>query len=147
MKVLLTKDVPGLGRAGEVKEVSDGHARNFLIPKHLALPATQTVLAQVQKEEQERQAKVAKQQEILEQLKQKLASKTFTIKAKAEKNTLFAAIHPDQIARAINEKLNLEILPNQVVIATPVKTLGAHEVAIRFGEKSLIKVSLNIETL
>src|SRR5258708_6049100 len=102
MKVILTKDVAGLGRSGDIKTVSDGHARNFLIPKHLALPATTEVLARVQKEEAEHQAKVKKDIERFQFLKTKLESKTITIKAPAAKNNLFAAIRENGIAKAIN---------------------------------------------
>ena len=145
MKILLTKDVSGLGRTGDVKDVSDGHARNFLIPKHLALPATSSVLAQVQKEEQERQKKIAKALEQFLILKDKLENKTFTLKAKAGREHLFAAIKPSQIADAINKKLNTNISPNQVVLKNPVKTVGPHEAEIRFAQNAKALLKLNVE--
>ena len=92
MKVLLTKDVSGLGRAGDVKEVSDGHARNFLIPKHLALPATSEILRQVQKEEGEKQAKLAREQERFLAFKKKVEGRAVLLKGKAQGQNLFAAI-------------------------------------------------------
>jgi large subunit ribosomal protein L9 len=147
MKILLTKDVQGLGRAGDVKEVSDGYARNFLLPRHFGLPATSSVLAKVQKEEQEHQAKVAKQQEVFEQLKQRLVTKTFTIKAKAEKNTLFAAVKESQIAAAIKDKLTLEISPDQIIIKSPIKTLGKHEAEIRFAGNAKTIIQLDVRAL
>src|SRR4026209_1785229 len=111
MKVLLSKDIQGLGKAGQVKEVSDGHARNFLFPKHLAMPATTAVLAQVQKEEKEKQEKIKKQEERLLKLKNKLEGKTVVIKAKSSGKNLFASLHKDQIAQALTEKLGVEISP------------------------------------
>ena len=145
MKIILTKDVSGLGRAGDVKEVSDGYARNFLIMRHLALPATSKALDQIQKLELERQAKVKKEQERFEQIKNMIQSKTFTIKAKADKIHLFAAVRPMEIAAAINSKLNLQIGADQIIIEKPIKTLGLNEVAIRFAQNPPIKVNLMIE--
>jgi large subunit ribosomal protein L9 len=145
MKVILTKDVPSLGRAGDIKEVSDGHARNFLIPKHLALPATTEILAQVQKEEQERQTKILKDTERFAVLKNKLEGKTFTIHARATKNNLFAAIHEKEIAQVINDKTGGEISPSAIVLEKPVKRLGLHEIQIRFAKNVSALVKLNVE--
>ena len=147
MKIILTKDVAGTGRAGDVKEVSDGHARNFLIPKHLALPATSSALAQIQKEQQERQAKVARLQEKFVALKNKIENKTFIIKAKAQKQNLFAAVSKVQIAQAINDKLNLELNPDQIKLSDPIKSLGLHDVEIQFAQNLSSKVKLSVENL
>ena len=147
MKVILTKDVAGTGRSGQVIEVSDGHARNFLIPRHLALPATVSALARVQKEEQEHQAKVLREQEKFALLKSKLENKTFVVKAKAEKTHLFAAIRKEQIVVAIKNKLDVDIESNQIVIEKPIKSLGLSEVEIRFANHGAIKVKLNVESI
>ncbi len=141
MKVILTKDVQGLGRSGDVKEVSDGHARNFLVPKHFALPATTQALAKLQKEEQEHQSKVTKQQEWFEALKVKLESKTFTIKAKASKEHLFAAVHEKEILEALN-------LPEaKVILDKPIKTLGLHKIEIWLDPKYSVKINLNVQSI
>lgn len=147
MKVLLTKDVPSLGRAGEVKEVSDGYARNFLINRHLALPATAEVLDRVQKEQTAHQAKVAKDHERFLKLKHKLEHKTFTIKAKAEKNSLFAAIHERQIATLLSEAAGIEISPETVRLEKPVKSLGKHQAEIRFAKNLTALVNLEVIAL
>ncbi len=145
MKVILTKDVSGLGRSGDVKEVSDGYARNFLLLRHLALPATVKALDKLQKEELEHQAKVKRNQERFEQLKAKLENKVFTIKARAEKTHLFAALKPQQIAEAINNKQDYGVLAEHVAIKAPIKSLGEHEVELRLAQQSIIKVKLNVE--
>jgi large subunit ribosomal protein L9 len=147
MKVILTKDVTGIGRAGDVKEVSDGHARNFLLPRHLALPATTSALSKLQKEESERQAKLKKEIEQFAALKNKLESKTFTIKGKANKQSLFAAIHEKEIAKQVADSMNLEITAGQVVLDKAIKTLGEHEAEIRFAGGLKARVRLNVEAL
>ena len=147
MKVLLMKDVPGFGRAGDIKTVSDGHARNFLIPKHLALPATTEMLARVQKEEAEHQQKIAREHEKFLALKAKLERKTFTIKAKATKNNLFAALHEKDIARAVSEATGVEISPELIHLEKPVKSLGSHDIEIRFAKTLTSRVKLDVQGL
>lgn len=147
MKVLLTKDVKGLGRSGDIKEVSDGHARNFLIPKHLALPATAEVLNQVQKKEKERQVKIVKVQEFQQQLKNKLSHKEFLIKARASDKHLFAAIHEAEIAAVVNQKFPDSIKSSQISLSEPIKSLGQHEVNVKLSEAINFKIKVNIEAL
>ncbi len=144
MKVILTKDIPGSGRAGDIKEVSDGHARNFLIPRHLALPATAEMLMRIQKEESEHQAKVAKEYERLLQLKNRLHNKVVTMKGKADKNHLFAAIHEKEIALAMTQTLGAEISPDLIKLKQPVKTLGNHEIEVKFAKDLSAVVKLNV---
>ena len=147
MKLLLTKDVRGLGRVGDVKDVSDGHARNFLIPKGFALPATTAVLSRVQKEEHEKQEKFQREQERWAQLKNKLADKKFTVKAKVSGSSLFAALHQKEIAAAINSKHPDSVTAEQVVLAKPLKTLGEHEVTFKLNEQIKFKIRLIIQAL
>lgn len=147
MKLLLTKDVQGLGRAGDIKDVSDGHARNFLIPKGFALPATSGVLTRVQKEEKEKQDKFQREQDRVLQLKNKIAGKQFEIKGKASGSSLFAALHEKDIAQAINSKFPNSITEKQVVLDKPLKTLGEHEVGINFTKQINFKIRLTINSL
>ena len=147
MKVILTKDVPSLGRAGDLKEVSDGHARNFLIPKHLALPATSEVLSKIQKEEQEKQAKLVREVEKFLKIKNKLSGKTITIKAKANKSILFAGLHEKDLAAAIGENLGIEISPNAIILPAAIKSIGVHEIKIRFAKNAEAVVKLKVESL
>ena len=142
MKVILTKDVQGLGRSGDVKEVSEGHARNFLLPRKLALPATTVALERVQKEQQEKQAKVSKEHERASMLKHKLEAKKFSFKAKASGKNLFAAVSPKQIAEELT-KSGIEISPNDINIKKPIKSLGSHEVLV--GLAFDVEALLNLE--
>lgn len=130
-----------------MKGVSDGYARNFLIPRHLALPATISILEKVQKEERERQAKIQKLQEHFNALKNQLDKTTFVIKAKADKQNLFAAIHENEIAKVINNKLNLDLNPEQIKLFGPIKSLGLHELEIQFAQNSSTKVKLDVQAI
>ncbi len=139
MKVILVKDVSSLGKSGDVREVSDGYARNFLMPKHLVLPATSQLLAQMQKEEQERQDKIQKLREHFLNLKRNLESKTIAIKAKADKGKLFAAVREKDIAAATG------LRPEQIIIKEPIKAQGSHEVEARLFEEIKAKIKLDIQ--
>jgi large subunit ribosomal protein L9 len=148
MKVILTRDVPNLGRSGEVKEVSDGHFRNFLMPKHWALPATTAALSKLQKEEGERQEKLKRDLEKLSALKNQIQNKTISIKVKdSGKKSLFAAIRESQVAEALNDKLKLNLDPKQILIKTPIKSLGEHTVEVKLAENIISKVTLKIESI
>ena len=145
MKVILSKDVAGIGRKGQVKEVSDGHARNFLIPRHLALPATSSMLAKVQKEEAEHEDKVKRQQAYMREVQKKLDGKTVTVTGKADGNNLFAAIKPALIIDAINKAFNLAIEEKQVIISQAIKKLGETEIQVRISEQEHAKLKVKVE--
>ena len=147
MKVLLLKDISGLGRSGDIKEVSDGHARNFLIPRKLVLPADKPLVAKVQKERQEKQASARKQHQKHLDQKQQLESKTFIAKGKAAGNNLFAAIHERDIAQIINEKTGLSILPENISISKPVKSLGIHKINLKLEQGLNATINLNVESI
>lgn len=147
MKVLFLKDVAGIGRSGDVKEVSDGHARNFLLPRNLAVPATENVLNKVQKELKEKEEKTARDERKLKELAGRLAKLKFTIKAKASKDHLFAAIKKDQIALAIKEESRIEIDPKLIEIPTPIKTLGPATAKIKISRDFTAVINIVIQAL
>jgi large subunit ribosomal protein L9 len=145
MKVILVKDIAGFGRSGDVKEVSDGHGRNYLIPKGLALPATTSALDKIQKEAKEKQDKLQRIQAQSLELKNRLSNKTISITSKADKKRLFASIHEQEIANAINTKLDISLAPKQVIIKNQIKTIGTHEVEIKLTENLHAKVKIEVK--
>ncbi|HYE22652.1 MAG TPA: 50S ribosomal protein L9 [Verrucomicrobiae bacterium] len=147
MRVLLIKDVGGLGRLGEIKEVSDGHARNFLIPRKLAVPATENVVNKVLKENQEKQDKKAREDEKLKELVKKLNKASISIRAKASKDSLFAQIHEKQISELIREKYHIEFEPKLIVIDNPIKTLGRHQIKIKVSQQYQAVINLDVQPL
>ena len=131
MKVLLIKDVYNLGRAGEVKKVADGYARNFLLPQKMAVSATEGALRQVERI----QAAAAKQRELLNEEMSGLAEQiqglelSFTAKV-GETGRLFGSITQQNIIDAINEKLKVNLEKRQVE-SQPLREVGEHDVRIR----------------
>ncbi|TVX89794.1 50S ribosomal protein L9 [Paenibacillus agilis] len=131
MKVILLQDVKGQGKKGQVKEVSEGYALNFLIPRGLGRPATDgnlKTLEQQQKSEDKR-----KEQEKLdaEALAAKLGEMTVVIKTKAgEGGRLFGAITSKQIAEAM-QKMNVKIDKRKIELAEPIRSLGYSNVTVK----------------
>jgi len=145
MKVLLIKDVYNLGRAGEVKKVADGYARNFLLPQKMAVFATEGALKQVERI----QAAAAKQRELLNEEMSGLAEQiqglelSFTAKV-GETGRLFGSITQQNIIDAINEKLNVNLEKRQVE-SQPLREVGEHDVRIRLTFDLTPEVKVTVE--
>ncbi len=131
MKVILIQNAPGLGKIDEIKEVSDGYARNFLFAKNLAVPATPRMLADL---EGRKHKKVKENEQELNQqqiMAGKLDGLEVELKANAEKNgALYAAVGPQKVAEAL-AKLGFKISKDQIIM-TPAKAEGEHKAKIKF---------------
>ena len=134
MKVLLTKDVKGLGKAGEVKEVKDGYGKNFLVGKGLALHATNEVLNKYKAEQKRKEAAQAAEIEDAKSLQEKLSSLTLIIKHKAgEKGSLFGAITNKEISEELKKQTQLEVDKKHIVVKKAIKSTGLYEIDCKLG--------------
>ena len=145
MKVVLVRDVPRVGKAGDVKEVADGYARNFLLRRNLALPATPAALkdveARLKKEEQEQQRHVDELTKLAQQLEGVVL--TFSIKAKAvEGERLYGSIRDHQIAEELVRLTGAAIDRAMVALEAPIRTLGTHELTVRLSKDLTPKVKV-----
>jgi large subunit ribosomal protein L9 len=145
MKVLLLEDVPKLGKKGEIKEVSDGYARNYLIPRNLAVEATNGYIKHIEEnkktEEKRKQSIKEQREEILEKLK----DVTVVIKVKAgEKGKLFGAVTSQDIASKIEEMVGIQFDKTWFEEKVNLKEVGTYMVKIKLpqGVKGEIKVEL-----
>jgi len=135
MRVILLKDVPGTGRKNEIKEVADGFARNFLLKKNLAKPATENTVKKLEEEKARYKKKMAREIKLSKKIIGRIDRETVTVKAKPNKNdVLYAAVSGLDVARAVKAAFNLEIGPNQVVFEKPIKELGEYTVTIEMGQ-------------
>ncbi len=144
MKVILKEDVPNLGRAGQIIKVKDGYARNFLLPKGLALLADEKnmKLLEYQKKKIEEEAK--KKRQDAESVAQRLSETQLIIKAKAgEDQKLFGSVTSKDIAEAL-EKEGFSIDKKQVNIVEPIKRVGEYEVEVKLHANIVAKVKVNI---
>lgn len=130
MEVILKQDIDKLGKAGTVLKVKDGFARNFLIPKSLAVPSTPANLKKLEKEGQRKALELEKSRKKAQDLSQKLEGLSLTIPALTqEEDKLYGSIASQDIARTLKEE-GFEIDKNNILLDEPIKSLGIYEVPI-----------------
>lgn len=134
MKVIFNADVKGQGKKGELKEVSDGYARNYLLPRKLANEATADNLNAFKLKEKAKAAQIAREKAEAEENAKRLGEVTVTVRAKAGgAGKLFGAITSQEISDALQEQHGIEIEKNKIVQAEPIKTFGSFEVKAKLG--------------
>ena len=144
MKVILLQDVKGQGKKGEMKEVSDGYARNYLLPRNLATQATADNLNALKIKEKAAAAKAAKEKALAEENAKKLEEVQVIIRARSGgSGKLFGAVTSAEISSALKEQYGIDIEKNKIVQAEPIKTYGAYTVKAKLG----YEVSGNINLL
>ncbi len=145
MKVLLIKDVPNLGKAGEVKEVKDGYGKNFLIARGFAKLATPDVIAKWEAEQKLKAEQEKKEIEELKKLKEKIESIKLVIKHKAGANgALFGAITNKEVAEEL-KKMGIDIDKKHIEIHPPIKQAGEYEIDVKLGHGIHAKLDLVVE--
>ncbi|GAB6046126.1 50S ribosomal protein L9 [Caminibacter profundus] len=144
MKVLLIKDVKGLGKAGEIKVAKDGYARNYLIPKGFAKLATDEVIREWEKQEAEKKAKLEAELKELNETKEKLQNSKIVIKHKLGANgQLIGSVTNKEIAEKLKE-LGFSIEKKQIE-HTSIKAPGEYDVDIKLGHGIHAKINLVVE--
>lgn len=132
VKLLLRANVAGLGRRGDIVEVSPGYARNFLVPRGLAITATEGGAAQAEAMRRSQSIKDAKDRESAEEIAKQLVSRTINVKARsASGGKLFGSVTNIEIAHAILEQAGVEIDRKSIHLDEHIKTTGSHQVQIR----------------
>ncbi len=144
MKVIFNTDVRGQGKKGEMKEVSIGYARNYLIPRGLAAEATPDHINALKLKEKAKAAQAAKEKAQAEENARKLGEVQVIVRAKAgSAGKLFGAVTSDAISKALKEQFDIDIEKNKIVQADPIKTFGSYTVKAKLG----YEVSGNINVL
>ncbi|MBI2475723.1 MAG: 50S ribosomal protein L9 [Candidatus Taylorbacteria bacterium] len=147
MKIILLHDVPKVGRKYDIKNVSDGHALNLLVPRGLAEVATPSALKKAEKLKMaEAEGKKVQEDLLLMNLKA-VEGATIEIKEKAnEKGHLFAGIHKEEIIARVKADQHIDLPPEFIVMDKPIKEVGEHSVEIKVKDKSA-KLKLIISAL
>ncbi len=143
MKVIFNADVKGQGKKGEMKEVSDGYVRNYLLPRKLASEATADNINALKLKEKAKAAQIAKEKALAQENAQKLTGIQVIIKAKAGNGgKLFGAVTSQEISSALKEQFDIDIEKNKIVQAEPIKTFGSYTVKAKMGYE--ISGSINL---
>ena len=146
MEVLLLKDVDQLGQAGDIKKVADGYARNYLMPRGLAVMATPGAIKQADLQRESESRRKAHELSEAQALAQLLDGKSVTFQARAgEGDRLYGSITSANIAEALEEEVGQEVDKRKVDLEEPLKELGDHAVTIRLAPEAEAKVTVVIE--
>ena len=134
MKVILQQDVKGQGKKGQMVEVSDGYARNFLFPKKLALAATADNVNTMKLQEKAKKEQEAREKAEAEALARQLAGLTVQIKAKAGAGgRLFGAVTSKEVSDALQAQHGITIAKTKIVQDEPIKAFGGYELKCKLG--------------
>jgi len=145
VRVVLKKDVPGLGRPGDVKDVAEGYAKNFLLPRGLASEASSGALKQVAHERQTAKAKKERERQEAKELAARLAATTLAFRLKVgPQGKAFGSVTARDVADALKRR-GIEVAHERVHLAEPLRSVGVHEVEVRLHADVRAKVSASIE--
>ena len=147
MRVVLRSDLDKLGKRGDIVEVSDGYARNFLLPKGHAIAATRGVQAQANSMRRARDLKDAKDRESAETVARTLVPMVIRIPARAgsgDQAKLFGSITASDIAEAVAEQAKVTLDRRRLHLEEPIKTLGTHEVPVKLHSDVEFRVTVEV---
>ncbi len=146
MKVILLKDVKGTGKKGEVKEVSDGYARNFLLARKLAVVADNTAIKELQEKNKSQEIKAQKEYEAAVELGKKMEELNIVIYSKAgEGGRLFGSITSKDIAEQVKKQYNIEVDKRKITLDEPIRVLGSRFVEIKIHQKVVTKIRVDVK--
>jgi large subunit ribosomal protein L9 len=144
-KIILTQEVSGLGSAGDVVEVKDGYARNYLLPQGVAIRWTKGAEKEVESIRAARAKRSARDLDHAGEIKGKLEAATVNLKVRAGKDgRLFGAVTVADIAGALEATTGEAIDKRTIAVGNPIKTLGNHAVAVRLHDEVTAAVALNV---
>lgn len=147
MKIILLKDYKNLGKAGEMVDAKDGYARNYLLPRNIAIEATPANVENWKEEQARLQEEERLAFEGAQELKEKLESITLTLTAKGgETGKLFGSITNAEISKELLKEEKLSIDRKKIELKEPIKTAGLHEVPVRVYPEVVANLKVNIET-
>jgi large subunit ribosomal protein L9 len=144
MKVIFLKDVKGQGKKGEIKNVSEGYAANFLLPQKLAAPASEGTVKTLDNQKKAEEKKKAQEKADMQELASKLGEVTVKVTAKSGADgRLFGAVSNKQVADAL-EKLGYKLDKRKIVMDEPIRTLGVTELVVKLHPEVTGKLKVHV---
>jgi large subunit ribosomal protein L9 len=145
MKVLLRQDIKGVGRRGDIITVSSGHARNFLLPRGLAIAATDGAVVQATSMRRARDLREAADRESAQTIVAELAKRTIVVEAKAgSEGRLFGSVTAGDIAQAVATQAGITLDRKSIEISSPIRTVGDHSVSVELFAGITGTISLTV---
>jgi large subunit ribosomal protein L9 len=145
MKVILLQDVEGLGKVGDLKDVANGYARNFLLPKKMAAGATPQLLANYQQRVAAEQRKLEKQTEQNRQQVDRLSQITLTFKARVGgQGRLYGSITSQDIAAGLRESEGIAVDRRMIDLPDPIRALGTYQVPVKIAQKLTSQITVKV---
>ncbi|MFM7718176.1 MAG: 50S ribosomal protein L9 [Actinomycetota bacterium] len=148
MKVVLQQSVEKLGDPGDIVEVADGYARNYLVPRGLAVRATKGMVRHVESLQRSHASKTEKERSEARAVAARLAASPLTVRAKAgEEGRLFGSVTAGDVAEALRAQTGLAIDRHDVTLREPIRSVGSHEVSVRLfaGVDQAVTVQVEAE--
>ncbi len=136
MKVILQQDVKGQGKKGQMIDVAEGYARNFLLPRKLAVLATADALNTMKLQEKAKKAEEARQKAQAEAIAEKLGSVQVKVAARAGANgKLFGAVTSKEVSDALSAQHGIDLAKQKIVLDEPIKSFGAYQIKAKLGHE------------
>lgn len=146
MKIILIEDVKKLGKKGEIIEVNDGYARNYILPRKLGIEANNKNLNDLKLQKMKEEKDTQKLLDDARGLAEKIAAQTVIVKMKAgEGGKVFGSVSAKEIAEAAKEQCSLEIDKKKIQLQEPIRSFGHHEVGIRLHPQVMGKLRVKVE--
>ena len=146
MKVILLQDVKGKGKKGQMIEVSDGYARNFMLPKKLAIEATPDAINTMRMNDKATQERIAREKAEAMEISKKLRAMTLTVTAKGGgAGRLFGSVTNQEIADALAKNSGIKLDKRKIVISDPIKAVGTYTVQCKLGYEINAPLTVKIE--
>ena len=148
MKVILLQDVKGKGKKGQMLEVSDGYARNFMLPRKLAIEATPDAVNTMKMNDKATAERIAREKAEALEISKKLRAMTLVVKAKGGgAGRLFGSVTNQEIADALEKNGGVKLDKRKIVIADPIKSVGTYTVTCKLGYEISAPLTVKIEEM
>jgi large subunit ribosomal protein L9 len=145
VKVILRQDIPNVGKRGDIRDVTDGYARNYLLPKRLAIVATNGAVSQAAAMRRARDVRDAQDRAAAEEVARRLVSAIITISAKAgTEGRLFGSVTSSDVVEAVSAQAGIDLDRRKLLLHEPIKSLGTHSVAVRLHPDVEFPVTLEV---
>ena len=146
MKVILLQDVKGKGKKGQMLEVSDGYARNFMLPRKIAVEATADAVNTMRMNDKATQERIAREKAEAMEISKKLRDLTVVVTAKGGgSGRLFGSVTNQEIADALKEKSGISLDKRKIVMTEPIKNVGTYTVTCKLGYEITAPLTVKIE--